>query len=217
MCFFYKPPQDKDALKTRFGIENIDTPPHAFTNCNDVIYNGFTHPPMPIISNESPDKIQYFEWGLLPQWAKEKSFQKNTLNARFESLSEKSSFKNILQNRCLVPAEAFIEWQWQDKKGKEKIKYLLEIDKSSIFAFAGLWSKWRDLENDIIIPTFTIITTTANELMANIHNTKQRMPIILHPESEKDWLVSGQIKMWNDHLQATPLDKKNIDEMKSLF
>lgn len=217
MCFFYKPPKNKEALKKRFGVDKVEAAPQQFSNWPEALYNGFTHPLMPIISNRQPDAIQFFEWGLLPHWVSDKSFQKNTLNARLETLDEKPSFKNILTNRCLVPAEAFAEWQWQDSKGKEKIKYLLEIDKKPIFAFAGLWSEWEDQENGLVIPTFTIITTAANELMAQIHNTKQRMPVILQPESEKLWLTEGKMETWNEALIATATGDGRASQMLRLF
>ncbi len=217
MCFFYKPPKDKEKLKKRFDLQSVEQAPEAFEAWDDSLYNGFAHLPMPIISNKNPDELQYYEWGFLPAWAEDKSFQKNTLNARLETLEERASFKNSLNNRCLVPAEAFVEWQWQDSKGKEKVKYLLEIDKNPIFAFAGLWSEWEDRKTGLIVPTFTIITTAANELMARIHNIKQRMPVILRPESEMMWLKGGELEMWNDELIATAERDNNSPQMLSLF
>ena len=203
MCFFYKPPKEIEVIEQRFNARISHKTPIDFTNPLPDIYNGFAHPQLPVITAQSPEKIQFYEWGLLPSWAKDKKFQASTLNARFESLHEKPSFRNILNNRCIIPAEAFVEWQWVDPKGKEKIKYLLKIDKNPIFAFAGLWSEWSEPTTGKLFPTFTIITTEANELMARIHNTKKRMPIILLPESEQDWLKHGSINMWNDKLTAT--------------
>ena len=202
MCFFYKPVKEPKKLEARFDAKIINEPMLDFFETPTDVYNGFSHPFLPVITNKEPDKIQFFEWGLLPKWAKDKKFQANTLNARLETLSEKPSFRNVLGNRCLVPAEGFLEWQWQDPKGKEKVKYLLEISGSPIFAFAGLWSEWVNENTGKIIPTYTIITTEANELMAKIHNTKKRMPVILHPDFEKNWLEEGTINMWNDNLKA---------------
>lgn len=202
MCFFYKPNKDPEKLETRFNAKiSKNSPPDFFDSPMD-IYNGFAHPRMPIITSNERDKIQFFEWGLLPRWAKDKKFQANTLNARLDTLGEKPSFKNVLMNRCLILAEGFVEWQWQDPKGKEKIKYLIEINENPIFAFAGLWSEWVDVISGEIIPTFTIITTEANELMAKIHNTKKRMPVIIHRDFEENWLEKGTINMWNDNLKA---------------
>ncbi|NLO71212.1 MAG: SOS response-associated peptidase [Porphyromonadaceae bacterium] len=202
MCFFFKPAKDIQLLEKRFELEVADHLVGDFFDSPTEIYNGFAHPFLPIITNINRGRIRFFQWGLLPQWAKEKSFQKNTLNARLETLNEKPSFKENLQNRCLVPAKGFVEWQWQDPKGKEKIKYFIEIEGSPIIAFAGLWSEWVDKSTGEIIPTFTIITTEANEFMAEIHNTKKRMPVILTPESENEWLEKGIITMWNEKLTA---------------
>lgn len=202
MCFFYSINKSAKALEERFVAEVVNKQQNMFFDSPKDVYNGFAHPAMPLITNSEPAKIQFFEWGLLPAWAKDKKFQDNTLNARLETLHEKPSFKNMLGNRCLIPADGFLEWQWQDPKGKQKIKYLLEISESPIFAFAGLWSQWVEPSSGNVIPTFTIITTEANPLMAEIHNTKKRMPVILTPESEKLWLEKGEISMWNDKLSA---------------
>lgn len=202
MCFFFKPVKDKEKLESRFEAEIADHFVRDFFDSPMDIYNGFAHPLLPIITGKEKQKIQFFEWGLLPQWAKEKSFQKNTLNARLETLHEKPSFKGNMKNRCLVPAEGFVEWQWQDPKGKDKIKYFIEIEGSPIIVFAGLWSEWIDKTSGEIIRSFTIITTEANKLMAEIHNTKKRMPVILTPEGESDWLEKGEITMWNEKLVA---------------
>ncbi len=54
--------------------------------------------------------------------------------------------------------------------------------------------------------TCSIITTAANELMSEIHNTKKRMPVILNPEAEKAWLGGGELVMQNDYLKAVPCE-----------
>ncbi len=56
------------------------------------------------------------------------------------------------------------------------------------FAFAGIWDQWTNHETGEIIPTFSIITTKANKLLGAIHNTRQRMPVILPLKQEKNWL-----------------------------
>lgn len=203
MCFFYKLNKSAKALEERFVAEVVDKQQNIFFDSQQDVYNGFSHPVMPVITNREPAGIRFFEWGLMPSWAKDRKFQDNTLNARLETLREKPSFKNILGNRCLIPADGFLEWQWLDPKGTRKTKYLLEIPDSPLFAFAGLWSQWVDPTTGTILPTFTIITTEANDLMARIHNTKKRMPVILNPRHEKLWLESGKIEMYNDRLKAT--------------
>ena len=118
----------------------------------------------------------------------DEDIKKMTLNAKIETIDEKSSFKNSVNKRCLVIANGFYEWQWLDCKGKSKIKYEIGIDNDNLFAFAGLYSQWVNTITGEIKDTYTIVTTQANELMAEIHNTKKRMPIILKQEDEKKWL-----------------------------
>lgn len=205
MCFTYKINKSSKAIEERFVAEIVHKQGNIFFEQPQNIYNGFTHPQMPIITSDEPNKIQFFEWGLLPYWAKDKSIQDKTLNARLESLSEKPSFKNVINNRCLIPADGFIEWQWLDEKGKSKQKYLLDFNNQELFAFAGLWSSWKDKQTDELLNTFTIITTEANELLSIIHNSKKRMPVIIRKGSERNWLNDGKVILWNDDLVATKL------------
>lgn len=150
--------------------------------------NGFSFPKTPIITNENPELIEHYHWGLIPHWAKDDQIKKLTLNAKIETLEEKPSFKGVVTNRCLIIANGFYEWQWLDSKGKEKVKYEIGIGDRELFAFAGLYSHWTDTHTGEIINSYTIVTTEANPLMAEIHNIKKRMPVILKPEDESKWL-----------------------------
>lgn len=119
----------------------------------------------------------------MPFWAKDKSLQKNTLNCKIETAAEKPSFKNYISNRCLVVADGFYEWKHTMVNGKlQKEKFLLTVPGNGLFAFAGLYSNWKGIN------TFTILTTSANQLMAEIHNSKKRMPVVLKKEEESLWL-----------------------------
>lgn len=182
MCFFYgvnkSNKQIEKAFKAKFDQDGFQPVVEA---------NGFAHPFMPIIVDQRPDIITGANWGLLPTWAKDTSFQKNTLNARIETLDEKPSFRNSIKNRCLIPASNFYEWQWQDAKGKEKKKFSIGTDED-LFAFAGLYSIWNNPQTGHQMLTYTILTTDANELMAKIHNTKKRMPVVLNSEHHNLWL-----------------------------
>lgn len=156
--------------------------------------NGFTFPKTPIITNEHPNVIEHYNWGLIPHWAKDDQIKSMTLNARIETLDDKPSFRDVVSQRCLVIANGFYEWQWLDAKGKNKVKYKIGIDNEELFAFAGLYSHWTDKHTGEIRNTYTILTTEANPLMAEIHNHKKRMPIILHPEDEHKWLDLSPIE-----------------------
>lgn len=185
MCFHSQHTANAQALKNRFKArfqEEI-----KFSPSNEV--NGFTHPYLPIVTNEEPNALQLYQWGLLPQWAKDEKFQQITLNAKLETIAEKPSFKAVEFQRCLIPATGFYEWKWLDGKGKSKEKYLIQVENSPIFCFAGLWSKWIDPLSGILRGTYTILTTEANPLMAEIHNSKKRMPVILDISAEEEWLL----------------------------
>jgi putative SOS response-associated peptidase YedK len=151
-------------------------------------YNGFTFPVTPVILNSDPQLIQGVQWGLIPSWSKNEEIRAYTLNAKIETLKEKPSFRNCLHQRCIVIADGFYEWKWLDSSGKKKQKYLITMPDESLFSFAGLYAVWTHPVTGNIKITYTIVTTEANEFMAEIHNHKKRMPIILDEEQEQNWL-----------------------------
>jgi len=189
MCFYFQLSADAQTLENRFQRKFHET---AIFKPKSWI-NAFEHPLIPIVLPKQ-NNFEYFEWGLIPFWAKNTSIQKSTLNARIETIEEKPAFKNIISNRCLIPATGFYEWQWLDLKGKEKQRYLIQSSKQSIFSFAGLTSQWMDPSTNKIKKTFTLLTTQADELMSKIHNTKQRMPLILNEKDENKWLMGYDFK-----------------------
>ena len=151
--------------------------------------NGFSYQNCPIIINEDQGNIRDdFSWGLIPQWCKDETIRKNTLNAKIETLDEKPAFRNAVHNRCLVIATGYYEWRWNDEKGKTKQKFEIHSADEEIFAFAGIYSSWNDTSEKIIRNTFSIVTTEANEQMAYIHNNKKRMPVMLRKSDEMAWL-----------------------------
>ena len=183
MCYHSKQSKDAQSIENRFNakFETLD-----FVGTDR--YNGFTHPKTPIIANNNAQNIKLYNWGLIPFWAKDNSIRKNTLNAKIETISELPSFRNCVKNRCLILVDGFYEWKWLDPKGKEKQQYLITVPNDEPYAIAGIYSEWTDKETGEIVPTYSMVTTEANELMAEIHNTKKRMPVILTKENEKDWL-----------------------------
>jgi len=95
-------------------------------------------PKTPVIAHNKPGTIQPFTWGLIPFWLKDNTIQQYTLNAKIETLAEKPPFKNAINNRCLVIADGFYEWQWLDQKGRSKQKYLITLPNNALFAFGGI-------------------------------------------------------------------------------
>ncbi len=183
MCYQTRIIKKKDAIEKRFNaiIDKVaDITP--METCN-----AFDYPKTPIITNDKPKEIQLYNWGLVPENSFNLDIRQYTLNARIESLDEKKSFKDYIQNRCLIIADGFYEWQWRNKSGSQKQKYLITLPNDDLFAFAGLHTSWTSNTGELF-QTYTMVTTQANDLMSKIHNTKQRMPIILKKDHETAWL-----------------------------
>lgn len=150
--------------------------------------NAFDFASTPVITDESLGEIQFYQWGLVPFWAKDDRLKKNTLNARIETIEEKPSFRDAAKQRCLVLSSGYYEWQWLDPKGKKKQKYFIKPETQDLFAFAGIYSHWKDPGSNQLVSSYSIVTTTANELMSKIHNNKKRMPVVLRKEDQSLWL-----------------------------
>lgn len=135
-----------------------------------------------VVANEAERKLDLYQWGLIPSWAKDPKIGNKMINARAETLAEKPAFRAALKRRrCLVVADGFYEWK---KDGKGKVPMLVQMRDGRPFAFAGLWEVWHSPEKGPI-RTCTIITTSPNALLEPIHN---RMPAILQPEDYDRWL-----------------------------
>lgn len=164
-------------------------------------YNAAPTQALPVILNEGDRAIQLLRWGLVPFWAKDPSIGSQMINARAETLAEKPSFRNALKKRrCLVLADGFYEWK---KTPTGKIPMRVALTSGDPFAFAGLWEIWDSPEGDKL-RTFTIVTTSPNELVEPIHN---RMPVILRPEHEALWMDNhAEPAAWLDVLRPYPAE-----------
>jgi putative SOS response-associated peptidase YedK len=121
-------------------------------------------------------------WGLVPSWAKDAKLA--PINAKAETLASKPMFRSLLKSRrCVIPTDGFYEWQKVPGQ-KGKVPYRIELKDRSLFGFAGLWDTWKGPDGKEV-PTFAIVTTKPNEVVAPIHD---RMPVILTPEAEVVWL-----------------------------
>ena len=184
MCFHFKQSKSIEFFKAR-GLNG-----HPVNG----VYNGFSHPNINVVTQESPKEIKHFLWGLIPSWAKNDDIKKYTLNARYETLKTKPSFKNA--KRCLIFADGFYEWKWLDKQGKKKQKYLIELPNSELFSFAGLYDQWIDKQTGEIINSCSIITTEAKGIMREIHNSKMRMPLVIENNQMDDWLENRETNLF---------------------
>lgn len=159
--FDVDPPQD---LKPRFNIAPTQNVP--------VVRSG----------DRGERECSMLRWGLVPSWAKEEKIGARMINARSETAAEKPSFRSAVKTRrCLVPTSGFYEWV----KGPDgKQPHFIHFADARLFAFAGLWERWSKGEHGTL-ETFTILTTTPNGLMAELHD---RMPVILPPGAFAEWL-----------------------------
>jgi putative SOS response-associated peptidase YedK len=128
-------------------------------------------------------------WGLIPGWIKGETeadrIRFKTLNARSETVFEKPSFRHaVRENRCLIPVSGFFEFR---EVNDRKYPYHIRMKDGRIFSLAGIFEDWDD-PSGRVIRTFSIVTAEANPLMAKIHNTKMRMPVILSLRDEGRWI-----------------------------
>jgi putative SOS response-associated peptidase YedK len=132
-----------------------------------------------------------FRWGLLPSWSKDSSGGARMINARAEGISSKPAFRSaIARRRCLIPADAFYEWQRRtapDGRPAGKLPYAVRRADGRPLALAGIWEVWHDPRDPDAEPirTCAIVTTGANGLMAPIHD---RMPVVLEAGTWAQWL-----------------------------
>jgi putative SOS response-associated peptidase YedK len=132
-------------------------------------------------------ELALLRWGLVPAWSADP--RKGFVNARAETAAAKPTFRAAFRRRrCLVPADAFFEWQ---AEGGRKQPYLFRRRDGAPFAFAGLWERWQGGGGEAL-ETCCILTTTANEVVAPVHD---RMPVILLPEDFGPWLEGGSASL----------------------
>jgi putative SOS response-associated peptidase YedK len=165
---------------------------------------------VPIIRESSEGReISTARWGLVPSWAKDTKLAASMINARSETVAEKPAFRSAFRRRrCLIPMDGFYEWKVVPG---QKLKQPLEIRRASggLIGLAGLWESWRDPAGNWL-ETTSIITTSANELMAQFHD---RMPVLIAATDYDAWLnpesVSEQLL---ELLRPCPADELVVTE-----
>jgi putative SOS response-associated peptidase YedK len=184
MCGRFARKEEKLLLESRFGC---DAPAGVLPAPE---YNIAPSQDCPVVTVEGDRRVLgLMRWGLVPAWADDVKIGYRMINARGETVAEKQSFKTLLKkSRCLVPASGFYEWKKLASGGKTP--YFIKLKGGGPFAFAGLWTVWHAGREDEL-RSFTIITTSANELMSPIHD---RMPVILDEKDEARWLDPELVK-----------------------
>lgn len=175
MCGRYVVTSAPEAIRALFGYpERPDFPPR---------YNIAPSQPIAIVRMQNGRRqFALVRWGLLPSWVKDPRSFTLLVNARGESLGEKPAFRAALKyRRCLIPADGFYEWK---ANGARKQPYFVRSATGKPLAFAGLWETWTG-PNGEELETATIVTTRANQSLAEIH---ERMPVVIPPDAYDLWL-----------------------------
>jgi len=169
---------DPDLLRARFPIgEGVVPEPHFNIAPGTDVLTVTT-------SRDGRPRGEMLRWGLVPSWARDTRTGFKMINARGETLTERPAYRTPFERfRCLILADGFYEWQPRPGAKAKQPFHISRADRAP-FAFAGLWSVWHAGEPEEL-RTCTIITTAANERIAQIHD---RMPVILAPEHEATWL-----------------------------
>jgi putative SOS response-associated peptidase YedK len=153
-----------------------------------------------VVQRDEHRAITAYRWGLIPHWSETPNSGNRMFNARAESLDRNPAFRYAFsKRRCLVPADAFYEWQ---KIGSVRQPYAVIRRDGLPMALAGLWAGWKDEDTGEIVRSFTIVTTTANEQLAPVHG---RMPVVI-PESA-----------WDRWLDPARTDGQALAELKGLL
>lgn len=160
---------------------------------------------VPVIRQNPKEPVRELSlarWGLIPSWAKDSSGAARMINARSETAGTMPAFRDSLRSRrCLIPADGFYEWQRMEKA---KQPYCFEVGEGELFAFAGLWERWRDPAGKTI-ESCSILTTAPNAVTSPVHD---RMPVILDPDCYDLWLDPGMREMGVASEMLKPFDAR---------
>jgi putative SOS response-associated peptidase YedK len=178
MCGRFTVATDPAELAERFEVQL----PEDWTPSYNVAP---TQPVLGVVRRrDAPRELRELRFGLIPHWAKDAKVGFSMINARAETVRTKGAYKGLLERRrALIVADGFYEWR-KDPDGRKRPVHFTLAD-GEPFAFAGLWASWHDPEADAWIDSCSIITTAANELVAQTHD---RMPVIIPRRAEGSWL-----------------------------
>jgi len=186
MCFTVNVNLVKEELENRYGATLIDPDKYR----PSYYYHAFALPEIPALCSGYPGSMKMLKWGLIPSWTRSledaNEIRYKTFNARSESIDSKPSFSSSFKTkRCIIPLQGFFEWQHE---GKVKLPWYIYHADNEILSVAGLYDEWILNTTGELFTTFSIVTTDANNLMSEIHNSGKRMPAILDKQSESLWL-----------------------------
>lgn len=200
MCGRFARRSTREVLAEWFGVDLEEAPPFS-PNYN--VGPQSVQPVLRLGRDSGKPEFGLLRWGLVPFWSKDAKIGYTTINARAEEAATKPAFREALRKRrCLIPADAFYEWDRKDEKNKKA--YAIGLKSGEPWALAGLWECWRPQEGEPL-ETFTILTTDANEVVEPVHN---RMPVIVARKDYDRWLQpAAPERLPLDLLRPYPADQ----------
>jgi putative SOS response-associated peptidase YedK len=191
MCGRFRLARKKEILEEEFAAESVGDE-LAWAAISSPRYNVAPSQQIAVLRQDSTTPRRTLSpmlWGMIPSTISSKprdaAIGFKTINARSESAASLPAFREPLRTqRCLIPADGFYEWR---REGKQKLPFCFTMADNSLFAFAGLWDRWRSPQGQIV-ESCTILTTKPNELLREIHD---RMPVILPRRHYDLWLDPG--------------------------
>jgi putative SOS response-associated peptidase YedK len=140
-----------------------------------------------VVQREDRRAVTAYRWGLVPHWSTDLKGGSRMFNARAETITSSPAFREAFRRRrCIVPVDSFYEWK---REGTVRQPYRVVREDGLPLALAGLWAGWHDPSIDEVRRTFTIITTTPNDALVDLHD---RMPVMLGEGSWDRWLTDGR-------------------------
>ena len=163
-----------------------------------------TFQPIVRLSRDTGEReLVLMRWGLIPYWAKDEKIGLRTINAKAETITTAPAFREAIKyRRCLVPADAFYEWQRINEKVKQP--FAIAMKDGQPYALAGPWEKWKDRKAGTELLTFTVITTDPNAVVEPMHD---RMPVIIPAKDYDRWLKADADRPPTDLLRPFDANK----------
>ena len=178
MCGRFTQERPASELAEIFGAEPLVDDPGEHYNVAP------TDEALVVVQREDRRAVTAYRWGLIPHWASDAKVGSRMFNARAETITASPAFRDAFRRRrCLVPVDSFYEWK---REGTVRQPYRVSQADGRPLALAGLWAGWRDPSTETVRRTFTIVTTTPNEALSDLHD---RMPVIVPESAWARWLA----------------------------
>lgn len=195
----------KPVLSKRFKV--------AVPSAYQTMYNAGPSSKLPVITNELPDRIQFYQWGIIPYDAQDSGVAEKLLNARKLTLKAKAPFCDLIaKKRCIIPADGF--YIWKEVSGV-RTPYRISLKNDEQFGIPGVWDEWKlETDGDVLFHTFSMITQEAAPLS---HSINERMPVFLRQKDEYKWLSNNiDIDELLPLLEFSPIEELKMEKVSNL-